>query len=593
MHRILRLTANGVVLVSLSHVILGCGQTTGPEDALAARSKVVIVNPAGVVLSPGEEVRFSATVLNPNGKDVGAPLSWQATGGTISSSGRYTAGPKSGNYVATARSGNTEGTARILITNLTPDDSESDDSAPDPVPTTISVAPTQSELQPGEQQRFTATVRDQNGNVMSAPISWSASGGSITSTGTYTAGPESGSYFVTAGSGSLSATADVSIVETSSPATPTSSSDAVVVNPGESIQTAVDRQAAGTTFLIKAGVHRRQSVRPKDGMTFVGESGAVLDGEGSAEYAFRGDKTSSDPDGVRNITIRGLEIRNYNSPLQNGAIRAGGSNFAETTGWVIENCEIHDNAGGAIRTSHQMIIRGNYIHSNGQIGIAGKGDNILVEDNEIAFNNTRDIGRTVGLQEFGGTKFVMTTNIIVRNNYVHDNKEVGLWFDIDNTGALIENNRVVRNDREGIRYEISYRAVIRNNYLENNALNSDSWHRGAISISSSPDVEIYGNTLVGNGNGIVAISQTRNVTGRYGTYVVDGLYVRDNEIRQTQGVATGLGIGATGDTYLFEGGNRWERNSYQVSSGVRWAWDSAMRDWTYWSAAHPKDGPNN
>ncbi|MEN6533692.1 MAG: hypothetical protein ABFD89_08515, partial [Bryobacteraceae bacterium] len=48
--------------------------------------------------------------------------------------------------------------------------------------------------------------------------------------------------------------------------------------PGASIQAAVDANPNGTAFVIKAGVHRQQAVRPKPGNTFVGEAGAVLNG---------------------------------------------------------------------------------------------------------------------------------------------------------------------------------------------------------------------------------------------------------------------------------------------------------------------------
>ncbi|MBT8203244.1 MAG: hypothetical protein KJO87_08065, partial [Acidimicrobiia bacterium] len=52
----------------------------------------------------------------------------------------------------------------------------------------------------------------------------------------------------------------------------------VAVLPGDDIQAAVDANPPGTTFLIRTGVHRNQSIRPKDGQVFVGEPGAVLNG---------------------------------------------------------------------------------------------------------------------------------------------------------------------------------------------------------------------------------------------------------------------------------------------------------------------------
>jgi hypothetical protein len=47
----------------------------------------------------------------------------------------------------------------------------------------------------------------------------------------------------------------------------------VRVEPGESIQEAVDANPAGTSFLLGAGVHRLASVEAKDGNTFAGEIG--------------------------------------------------------------------------------------------------------------------------------------------------------------------------------------------------------------------------------------------------------------------------------------------------------------------------------
>ena len=52
----------------------------------------------------------------------------------------------------------------------------------------------------------------------------------------------------------------------------------VTIAPGQSIQAAVNSQPSGTTFVLKAGTYRNQSVVPKSGDVFIGEKGAVLDG---------------------------------------------------------------------------------------------------------------------------------------------------------------------------------------------------------------------------------------------------------------------------------------------------------------------------
>lgn len=52
----------------------------------------------------------------------------------------------------------------------------------------------------------------------------------------------------------------------------------VPVYPWQDLESVVNSYPAGTTFLIKAGIHRMQSAIPKNYDVFVGESGAIMDG---------------------------------------------------------------------------------------------------------------------------------------------------------------------------------------------------------------------------------------------------------------------------------------------------------------------------
>ncbi len=47
--------------------------------------------------------------------------------------------------------------------------------------------------------------------------------------------------------------------------------NAVAIDPGADIQSAVSKNPPGTAFRLKAGKHRLQSIVPKDGMAFYGE----------------------------------------------------------------------------------------------------------------------------------------------------------------------------------------------------------------------------------------------------------------------------------------------------------------------------------
>ena len=104
------------------------------------------------------------------------------------------------------------------------------------------------------------------------------------------------------------------------------------------------------------------------------------------------------------------------------------------------------------------------------------------ETNEIAYN---------GMEQ----KVMDSVNVTFRNNFVHHNIGAGIWYDGDNTGALIEGNRVEDNGRNGIFYEVSSGGIIRNNTVRRSA---DT----GVFISTSKNAEIYNNTLENNFRGI-------------------------------------------------------------------------------------------
>ena len=97
-----------------------------------------------------------------------------------------------------------------------------------PVPTTVVVTPASATIDPGGTQLFSAEVRDQNGQPMSATVSWSVSGGGTVSpsTGTSTtfrSDGSTGTFTVTATAGAAQGSAAVTVysgpwVSISSPA---------------------------------------------------------------------------------------------------------------------------------------------------------------------------------------------------------------------------------------------------------------------------------------------------------------------------------------------------------------------------------------
>jgi hypothetical protein len=421
--------------------------------------------------------------------------------------------------------------------------------------------------------------------------------------------------------------------------------ETVNVSPSEDFQTVVSSNPAGTTFMITPGVYRMQSITPKTGDIFEGQSGAVLNGSrqltsftrsgiyyvatgqtqhgtanGECQAAYAGCEYPEDlffnnvplqrvealtqvvagkwyfdystasvyfvdnPTGktveigvtthafsgsATNVTIEGLTIEKYADPAQDGAISGGA--------WTIESNDITLNHGGGIRLASNQIIEYNQIWWNGQEGLTGSGSNILVQNNEIAYNNT--LGFDFGW-EAGGTKFSNTTNLVVQGNYVHDNKGPGLSLDFQTYNWLIQGNRTSGNYVAGILDEISYNGTARYNIIEDDAsypgkTNPSMWWACGFFDLDSSNATVYGNTVINNSNGICAVSISRG-SGSRGAFLVQNLSVYDNVIVQSVGSAAGA-VADSGeylDVYSSSWNNHWTSNTYKlaVSGGDFYTW---------------------
>jgi len=341
--------------------------------------------------------------------------------------------------------------------------------------------------------------------------------------------------------------------------------------PGDDLQKIVRNSPTGTVFRIN-GTHIGHSIEPRNDQVFVGASGAVLRGNGTSR-AF----SSS----AANVVIEGLEITGYDSGSQNGAVQGSGS------GWIVRSNEIHHNGAVGIKIykADRATIASNNIHHNGQLGISvAYSADSLVEGNEIAYNNWQ-VDFSWGF-EAGGTKFWTTDGLTVRDNWSHHNHGPGLWSDHDNIRILYEGNLIEDNHANGIYHEIGYDAVIRDNTIRRNGFGHDAWLWGAgVLVAASQNVEIYGNRVTGNYNGITMVQQSRG-SGAYGEYVVRNVHVHDNVVVDSgiSGAAQDIGSGA-----IFDANNTFSNNDYVGDSG--WEWENRRRSWDSWrSYGHDRDG---
>ncbi len=342
-----------------------------------------------------------------------------------------------------------------------------------------------------------------------------------------------------------------------------------VVPLGWSIQEVADSQPTGARIFIEAGTHLRQQVVPKAGQEFVGEPGTFMDGVNEAAYAFTGT--------ANNVIIRGIEVKNYTSAINKGAINAEG------TGWLIADCEVYDNASVGISIRGGSTISNCYVHHNNAPGIyVDGGANAVIDGNEIAHNNDDLTSRAADL---AGAKFLATTNLKVTSNHVHDNHGSGLWTYKDNTDAYFSGNVIENNWYAGINHDQSFAVTITNNQFTGNgsiADAADKFYNGAVQITG-PNATVTNNVMNGNHNAVVVIGY-----GLTGALTPQGTIVTGNTITNSGNT----GLVTNGEPTVFDSAN-FDYNTYQYSDTATssWVWDQGgTTDWDGWRSR--RNDPN-
>jgi Right handed beta helix region len=346
-----------------------------------------------------------------------------------------------------------------------------------------------------------------------------------------------------------------------SPAASCLSGGGVAIGAGDDAQSVVNAHAAGTTYIVKAGTHLRNfSVQPKSGDRFCGEPGAVLDGGRSLASAFFG--------GATNVTLDSIRVQEYNPGWQGAAIQPQ----SRASGWVVRNVSALHNGWAGLLVADGMKILGGHYNDNDQLGIGGNAATGIVVDGlddnpgtldgpELARNHTLHAACE---WEAGGMKWDVG-QVTVRNAYVHDNDCRGLWADINARGALIEHNLIENNFREGIFYEISQDAVIRYNSVYGNGHAANGWYWDAgILVNASFNVEVYGNRLSGNYNGITGVQQDRP-DSTPPEHLLNNFHSYDNLICATGGGGHPTGVVADNGANLAARDISFTRNTIQSS----------------------------
>ena len=193
----------------------------------AASNVSVTVSPTTASAQTGQQKQFTSTVSG----TTNTAVTWTASGGTVSTSGQYTAPSSAGTYTVTATSAadSTKSASAVVTVSQ-------------PTQVSISLSPAAASLQTGAQQQFIASVS----GTTNTGVTWTASGGTVSTSGLYVAPSVAGTFMVTAKSAADSTKSASVVVTVSQPQVSISVSPSTV-----SIQSGAQQQfiasVSGTT----------------------------------------------------------------------------------------------------------------------------------------------------------------------------------------------------------------------------------------------------------------------------------------------------------------------------------------------------------
>ncbi len=211
-------TAGAVGGTFASTVRASIGGVTGSASVTVATSAgpvaSISVTPSPTTLSAGGSRKFIATGFDASGTSITITPTWSVVGGggTINALGFYTSGTVSGTFAnsVVATSGSVSGAATVIIEPQSPPGQLA----------LIQILPVAGSVSVNGTVQFTATGFDAHDNVVAITPVWTVvnGGGTISSTGLFTAGGAAGTFTSTvrASSGNFFGTATATVTSSAS-----------------------------------------------------------------------------------------------------------------------------------------------------------------------------------------------------------------------------------------------------------------------------------------------------------------------------------------------------------------------------------------
>lgn len=203
--------------------------------------------------------------------------------------------------------------------------------------------------------------------------------------------------------------------------------------------------------------------------------------------------------------VRGIGVRRYATSLPlMGTVRVMASNV------TLENLVVADNATqGVFVHKGGATLRKVTSQRNGSMGVqAVYADGLKVEKSKISDNN---VERFKMAPAAGGLKVTRSRGLSFRDSVFSGNRGTGLWMDESVYDAKIIGNDLVGNNSHGSSFEISANVVYADNVVAKNA-------GQGLKINNATNVQVWNNTIVGNGGRPIWLVQDNRLAKNTSTY---------------------------------------------------------------------------
>jgi hypothetical protein len=487
-----------------------------PQPSL---SKVVIT-PDSATVQAGKITTFSASGRLSDGSTVAIGVNWTATGGTIDGGGNYTAGATVGTYrvIATNTAGTLADTATVRIT-----------AAPAPTLARIVLVPATATVAVGGTVQLAAFGRTTTGDSVAAPVSYTATGGTVSASGLYTAGQTPGTYSVIARS-TAAPLADTTAITVTSGSTPTTHAGRYVAPNGSS---SGDGTAARPWDLASV-LSGSKPIQPGDtvwlrGGTYSGRFSSQLSGTSAAPIIVRqypGERAT-----IRGtMAVNGAYTWYWGFEVANGNISTqdvmGIDSHGPGTRFI--NLVVHDHTGnglGVWSEAPDAEVYGSLIYNNGFCGSSGTPPNCTSHGHGIYSQNTTGTKRladNIVFQTYGYGFHLYTEGSYLRNFTLDGNVSFNNGMSSGTNmlvggGTPVAGLKVLRNMTYqtpgfgaagvwiGRNSAQNQDAVVQDNYFVN------GWP--AFRLYNWTSIVVTGNTLVGIGKSGSMIDQQGSTSG--------------------------------------------------------------------------------